>query len=279
MTVPDTLRRYRLPLLGLAAVALVGALYAASPSAPPPADAPSAAPATPPSPAADNVDPGVHSRLMALRATAEVHPDSAGAHLALARFLHDAHRSAEAAEAYEDALAVDPKDRQVWLDLAQAYGALGQWDDVVKASDRMLEHFPGDPSAAYNAGAALANAGQRAEAKARWMPVAAQSADAAMARQASDALAQLDAMAAAGPATAAAFPPRAGSAPPLPPGAMASATLPAGHPTLPAGHPTVPAVAAGPTVGGVQAAVVSGGPAPADRSRLRTLITDLQSPR
>jgi hypothetical protein len=277
MTASETLRRYRLPLVGLAAAALVGAFYAASPSAPV-ATAPAVA-AEAPTPAADNVDPGVHSRLMALRAAAETHPDSAGAHLALARFLHDAHRSAEAAAAYEGALAVAPGDRQAWLDLAQAYGALGQWDDVVEASDRMLEHFPGDPSAEYNAGAALANAGRRAEAKARWTPVAAQTADAAMARQASDALAQLDAMAAAGPASATSGTPRTGSAPPLPPGAMASSSLPAGHPTLPAGHPTVPPATAGPTVGGVQSAVVVGGTVPVDPSRVRTLLTDLQSPR
>jgi tetratricopeptide (TPR) repeat protein len=205
-------------------------------------------------PTGDNVDPAIHGQLMTLQKAAEDAPDDPDAHLALARFLHDAHRTTEAAEAYEAALALDPTRRQAWLDLANAHGADARWDDVVRVSEGMLEHFPGDPSADYNAAAAHANAGRTAQARTLWARVA-QGTDAALATQAAESMARLDELAAAPPP----------AAPPLPEGADAG--------PLPAGHPPLPAAGAPRTAGGVETRVVTGGSAPADPARVRALIS------
>lgn len=280
--------RYRLPALALAAVVLVGVVYAARPAADAPAPAPPAVAEAPP-PTGDNVDPAVHSRMMALQQDAEAAPDEAAPRLALARFLQAAHRPAEAAEAFETALALDPSDRQAWLDLANAYGSDGAWERVADASDRMADRFPGDAAALYNAGAAYANAGDDATARVRFQAAAA-STDAEMAGQARDALGRLDALAAAGasPTTT-----PTGTAPVLT-STAAAGPLPAGHPPLPSGHPPVGSACAGgdcagdcggtcaataqggcdcaPDAQGVAARVVRGGASRVDVERVRAAL-------
>lgn len=249
--IPD---RYRLPALAAGAVLLVGTLYAlAGDDAPAPTTAPvAAAPDTTVSPTADNVDPAVHGRLMSLRARAEAAPDSAAPHLALGRFLQSAHRPAEAAEAFEAALAREPQDRQTWLDLTHAYGNAGDWPATARAADRMAAQFASDGAALYNAGAAYANAGDAATARQRF-EAATRAGDDAMAAQARDALARLNAM--PDDALAAASSPASSTVPPLAPGAEAG--------PLPAGHPPLPASSAGaPATGGTTATrIVTGGTA------------------
>ena len=243
---------------GLFAAALAAYALAPSSTAPPEPSAPE--PAEAPAPAADNVSPGVHGELMRLKADADAAPDDLDARLRYAEMALAAHRGADAAAAYETVVAKDPERRQAWLDLASAYGAAGDWDAVVDASERMLARFPADAAARYNAGAAHANAGRPDAARPHWQAVA-EGDDADLAVQARSSLSQLDAMAAAGttPATA----PSASGAPSLSPGQTA---LPAGHPPLPS------ASGATRTADGVEARVVDGGAAPA---RTRALITTL----
>ena len=201
-------------LLGLALAALALVVYlVASPGAPPPVEA--APSAEPVAPSAENVDPGVHAEMMRLKGAAEAAPDDLAAQLAFARMALGAHRGAEAAEALERAVALDPEARQPWLDLALAYGAAEDWDATAEASRRMLARFPDDAEAQYNLGAAFANAGKLTDARAAWESVPQAS---AMGSQAATSLAQLAAMESA-PATA----------PPLPDGQTA---LPPGHPPI-----------------------------------------------
>lgn|GEM_PF-1341020 len=250
--------RFRLPALLAGAALLVAGLYAFTRPDAPATPVPAAgAPDSTVAPTADNVDPAVHGRLMALRARAEAAPDSAAPHLALGRFLQSAHRPAEAAEAFEAALERDAGDRQTWLDLTNAYGAAGDWPAAARAADRMADRFDSDGAALYNAGAAYANAGDADRARQRFAS-ATRAADATMAAQARDALARLDAMPEGG--LAAASPPApAGAAPPLAPGAAAG-PLPAGHPPLPTPGASPAGTAPG-TTGGTATRVVTGGTA------------------
>ena len=149
-----------------------------------------------PEPSADNVDPGFHARLMTLRARLATPPDDAAALLEAARLEQDAHQLEQAAEHYERYLALDPGEHQVWLDLANVYAGLARWDDARRVSERMLEHFPDDPSALYNLGAIAANQSDADTARRHWTAVRAGS-DERLAAQAETSLAQLGALASA----------------------------------------------------------------------------------
>jgi len=235
-----------LVVAGLAAVLL--AIYVFTGRDPAPATTPTAAAAdTTVAPTADNVDPTIHARMMALRAEVEAAPADTAKLVQLARLEHDAHQFEASAATYERVIALAPTHRQAHLDLAQAWAAMGRWDDARQAMERMLDRFPDDPSGLYNLGAILANQGSYAEARPYWERVRAQTADAELARQAAASLEQLDALAAAPPAPVGA--PGTPAAPPLPPGATGS--------PLPAGHPQIPA-------GGIETNVVTGPPLPAD---------------
>lgn len=151
-----------------------------------------------PAPSADNVDPGFHARLMTLRDRLTASPDDTTALLEAARLEQDAHQLAASAEHYERFLALATERRQVWLDLANVYAGLGQWDDAREASERMLVYFPDDPSARYNLGAIAANGGDYDAARQHWTAVR-DSHDEALASQAATSLAQLDGLAASPP--------------------------------------------------------------------------------
>ncbi len=142
-------------------------------------------------PTAQNVDPGFHARLMALRTHLDAAPEDTTLLLEAARLEQDAHQLDEAAAHYERYLTLVPRTRQVWLDLANVYAGLGQWDEARRVSEVLLDRFPDDPSAMYNLGAIAANGGDRDEARRRWASVRAGS-DAALAAQATASLAQLD---------------------------------------------------------------------------------------
>ncbi len=228
-------------------VVVLGAVYVAGTggpapvaTAPPPAD-------TTVAPTAENVDPTIHARMMALRAEVEAAPADTAKLLALARMEHDAHQFEAAAATYERLIALAPAHRQAHLDLAQAWAAMGRWADARAAMERMLARFPDDPSGLYNLGAILANQGDYAAARPYWARVRTQTADPELAQQAAASLERLDALAAAPPA---ATPP--GGAPPLPPGA-------AGNP-LPSGHPPIPAGAGRPAAVCIETSDITGPP-------------------
>lgn len=149
----------------------------------------------PPAPSAENVDPNFHARLMTLRDRLATAPDDTTTLLEAARLEQDAHQLDAAAEHYERLLAIAPRTHQVWLDLANVYAGLGRWDDARRASERMLERYPGDPSALYNLGAIAANQGDRAEAERHWTAVR-DGDDGELAAQAEASLSQLGAFSA-----------------------------------------------------------------------------------
>lgn len=110
--------------------------------------------------------------------------------LAMARLLHDAHRPGEAVGFYGRYLALMPDSASVWLDLANAHGAAGDWEDAAAASRRLLERFPEHAGGLYNLGASYANLGRYADARSAWEQ-ALEAGDPEVARRAESALARL----------------------------------------------------------------------------------------
>lgn len=262
--------------LGLAAVLYAFRSADVTPAAPAPEGAAEEAPS------ASNVAPGIHVDMMRLKTAAAESPNDLDAQLAFARMALGAHRGADAAEALERAVSLDPDARQPWVDLALAYAAAEEWDASAEASRRMLARFPDDPEGRYNLGAAHANAGRLAEARAAWEAVPEGSETSSLARSSLVRLASLE----ASPAPAAAT--GAPSSPQTP------AALPPGHPPIPRGHPPIGAASpagactsgtcadggacegdceGGCACGGIETRVVQGGAA--DSRPLRTLVTAL----
>lgn len=159
-----------------------------SPTSPVPVAA--TASAAPP-PSADNVDPTFHARLMTLKEQLATTPDDTTALLQAARLEQDAHQHEAAAEHYERFLALHPRNHQVWLDLANVFAGSDQWDEALRVSEEMLEHYPDDPSAMYNLGAIHANQGRPDEAR-RWWTSVRDGADVSLAERAASSLTQLD---------------------------------------------------------------------------------------
>ena len=267
----------RPPLVGLVLLALVASAYLVATPDTQPDEVDTAPAAETETPSAANVDPGVHAEMMRLKTTADASPEDLGAQLAFARMALGAHRGAEAADALERALALDPEARQSWLDLTLAYGAAEDWDAAVDASRRMLARFPNDAEAQYNLGAALANAGQLTDARAAWEGF---SDDSEMAVRAEASLLQLTAMESAPPSSTV-----SASAPPLADGQTA---LPPGHPPIASTQPSgctsgtcgdeggcSGSCAGGCNCGGVETRVVDGGPM--DARPLHAFVSSLST--
>jgi Flp pilus assembly protein TadD len=118
-------------------------------------------------------------------------PADAEALLRSAVLLQDAHQPAEAAGRYRRLLAIDPRNRQAWLDLANVAAEAGDADGALAATEGLLAQFPDDPEGLWNLGAIHANAGRLEEARAAWRPAAEQTADPEIARRAAEALEQI----------------------------------------------------------------------------------------
>jgi cytochrome c-type biogenesis protein CcmH/NrfG len=212
-------------LAGLVVVALAGvvAYYVSAGPASEPVEQAAQPSQTEVAPTAQNVAPEVHAQLMTLRRDVEAAPRDTALLFELARMEYDAHQLEPSVATYERLLAIAPDHRQAYLDLAQALVTLGRPDEAMRAMDRLLVQYPGDLAATYNLGAIAANAGDVATARARWTIVAA-SDDDAMARRATESLAELDRIASSRPAS--------------PPAAAARDGLPPGHPPIPGGFET-----------------------------------------
>lgn len=118
-------------------------------------------------------------------------PADAEALLRSAVLLQDAHQPAEAAGRYRRLLAIDPRNRQAWLDLANVAAEAGDADGALAATEGLLTAFPDDPEGLWNLGAIHANAGRPEEARAAWRRAAGQTADPEIARRAAEALEQI----------------------------------------------------------------------------------------
>ena len=118
-------------------------------------------------------------------------PADAEALLRSAILLQDAHQPAEAAERYRRLLAIDPRNRQAWLDLANVTAETEEPDGALAATEGFLAEFPDDPEGLWNLGAIHANEGRLDEARSAWRRAATQTADPAIADRAAEALEQI----------------------------------------------------------------------------------------
>lgn len=162
------------------------------------AAAPGAVPANPNAqvagfePSAANVSSELMGRMHTLTARVESDPADTSALLELARLLHDAHKPRDAARYYARYTALNPANREAWLDLADSHGRAGDWPEARAAMQSLLELHPGDPAALYNLGVIELQLGDAAGARTWWEKAAGQTRDTATARRARDAIAQLD---------------------------------------------------------------------------------------
>jgi tetratricopeptide (TPR) repeat protein len=115
-------------------------------------------------------------------------PADTDALLRSAVLLQDAHQPAEAAQRYRRLLAIDPRNRQAWLDLANVAAEAGDWPGALEATEGLLAAFPDDPEGLWNLGAIHANQNRTEEARAAWRRAAEQTADPEIAGRAADAL-------------------------------------------------------------------------------------------
>lgn len=125
-----------------------------------------------------------HLTIDALKARVQEAPNDTSLINHLAQVLHDDSRYEEAAVYYNQFLALAPKNVQGWLDLANVYAALQDWDNALEASQSLLDFVPHHPSAMYNMGAIHANLSNLEEATFWWTQVRDQNEDADLAQQA-----------------------------------------------------------------------------------------------
>jgi tetratricopeptide (TPR) repeat protein len=117
--------------------------------------------------------------------------------VALARLgslLHMAHQPAKAIPYLERYTAINQTNREVWLQLATAYGALENWGKALEATMAILASWPDDSEAMYNVGAIYANQGDYEEARRWWERVRDQTTDSALAGTATASLRRLSTM-------------------------------------------------------------------------------------
>ncbi len=190
--------------IGLLLLAFVGVAVGTFVWQTPPAAAPDAAPGTAapeanrpvPGPTASvpgkaNVDHSVRAETEALKQQARRAPRDTTALLRLAVLLQDAHQPAEAATYYQRYVALQPANRQAWLDLANCYAETKAWAEARAATQHLLDRYPDDPAAQYNMGAILANLADYEGARQWWEKARRQTSDAAIAGRAAASLRQL----------------------------------------------------------------------------------------
>lgn len=168
-----------------------------APHATPSSAAASQAPAEP---SAQNVAPSVRQRMERLRKRVEAAPSDTAARRELGDLLFKAHKPKAAAEHYQAYLERRPQHRQTWLDLTNAYGREEEWEQALEAATRMLEHFPRDAAALYNAGAAAANLQRYAAARRYWQRALQNEPPASVQTKTETALQRLDSLSVAAPA-------------------------------------------------------------------------------
>lgn len=153
----------------------------------------SAAPAIPrvPGTITDSEAPGFAGEIERLKERITHAPGDTTLLNHLAQLLHDAGRYPEAATYYQRYLEGAPGNAQGWLDLANVYAALKDWERAIQASESLLAIDPGHPSAMYNMGAIYANTARHDEAIFWWNQVRDQQRDRALAAQAAQNIQQL----------------------------------------------------------------------------------------
>jgi len=105
-----------------------------------------------------------------------------------------AHQPAKAIPPLERYTAINRTNREVWLQLVTAYGAVGDWGKALEATTTILASWPNDPEAMYNVGVIHANQGNYEEARRWWERVRNQRDDSALADTAAASLRRLSTM-------------------------------------------------------------------------------------
>jgi cytochrome c-type biogenesis protein CcmH/NrfG len=158
----------------------------------PPAAPAATASAEPSGGSTPQVQPLDEARAAALKTTAEQSPSDAVPRVQLGNMYFDAGRFQEAAEWYEAALKINPKDANVSTDLGIAYYYLNQPDRALAQFDRSLAADPAHSKTLLNIGIVRAFGKQdikgAAEAWQRVLDVAPASDEARAAKQALDGL-------------------------------------------------------------------------------------------
>jgi cytochrome c-type biogenesis protein CcmH/NrfG len=127
---------------------IIGSQQAPSARVPPPATA-AAQPAPGAAPAAPPLD---ESRAAAMRTTAQQNPGDAVTRVQLGNMYFDAGRFSDAAEWYEAALKIHPKDVNASTDLGIAYYYMNQPDKALQQFDRSLTIEPKHAKTLLNIG-------------------------------------------------------------------------------------------------------------------------------
>lgn len=187
-----------LPLTAAAAVAAAASVSLREPpgraSASPPrsgasAEAVDVLPASVPN--RGNVSHGLRVEIAALEARLDSAPGDTAALARLGSLLGRAHQPAAAIPYLERYAAINPGNRELWLQLATSYGDLGNWGMALEVTMATLARWPDDPAAMYNAGAIHANRGDYELAESWWERVRVQGADSGLAELAVASLSRL----------------------------------------------------------------------------------------
>lgn len=123
---------------------------------------------SPVEPSSDNVSETHRNQVQELKMYLQEHPEDTTHLLRLARLYHDGHNPGSAAIYYERFLKIHPKQRQVWLDLANCFAESSQWPKALEATESMLQYYPSDGEGRYNLGAIYANMGNSEQAVTVW---------------------------------------------------------------------------------------------------------------
>jgi cytochrome c-type biogenesis protein CcmH/NrfG len=138
---------------------------AVAPGGGPPAGAAAAGAAAPHAAAPGPVDP---NEVRVLEAQAERDKSDVRVRVALGNVYMDHQRWTEATRWYEEALALQPQQPDVIVDLGACLVGLGRTDDAVRRFDAALKIDANHKKAMFNKGVALLQAGRNKEAVAQW---------------------------------------------------------------------------------------------------------------
>ena len=128
---------------------------------------PSSKNAPAPTPAAKADDSAAH--IAEIERTAQQQPDNADVWIHLGNAYYDAHQPAQAASAYEKALAITPDNADVHTDLGTSYRLLGKYEQAIAHYDEALARQPRHHNARLNRGIVLYyDLGRKQEALEAW---------------------------------------------------------------------------------------------------------------
>jgi len=122
-------------------------------------------------PDASNVSGSFTKKILDLETYLSSNPNDTTHIIMLARLYQDGHKPEKAVHMYQKVLSLHKTNPQLWLDLTNSYGMLGNWTAAAKTCEDMLVVFPENTSAMYNLGAIYANQGNKSAAIMWWNKV------------------------------------------------------------------------------------------------------------